>query len=55
MTHLSRDDADRIHRDNGRVRLSMKLVTWHSHVGNISLLRDTDTVAGSIVFSPDNV
>ena len=52
MTHRSREDADSIQRDRGRVAVSMKLVRVHAHPGRNSLFAETESSAGSIVFKP---
>ena len=53
MTHLSREEAERIQRERGRVVVSMKLVNVHIQWGSTELFALTAMVAGSIVFRPE--
>ena len=52
MMHLSREEAERIQRDTGRVIVSMKLVSMHIQEGSRPRWALTVIVAGSIVFIP---
>ena len=52
MMHLSRDEADSIQRERGRVVVSTKLVKVQPQPGRMGLLALTEIVAGNIVLIP---